>query len=141
MYRNLRDAIGTAAAVIVCVILAMLLAAGLSLAGWKIAALMAPAQGAAQQQTQNNDPNNRTTAQDAFNKLNEAIKGDVFKIHQDKALFGDRPTDPQDKAELALDQAKCTGDVNEYDADAQDMNMKDWRPAEDPEGFSIDICQ
>ena len=141
MYRNLRDAIGATAAVIVCIILAMLLAAGLSLVGWKIAAWMAPAQGAAQQQIQNNDPNNRATAQDAFNKLNAAIKGDVLKIHQDKTQYGDHPTDPQNKAELALDQAKCTGDVNEYDADTQDMNMKDWRPAEDPDGYSIDICQ
>lgn len=141
MYRNLRDAIGATAAVIVCAILAMLLAAGLSLAGWKIAAMLAPAQGAAQQQIQNNDPNNRTTAQDAFTQLHEAIKGDVFKIHQDKTDFGDHPTDPQDKAQLDLDRSKCTGDVNAYNTDAQDMNMKDWMPAGYPLGYSIDICQ
>lgn len=140
MYDNLRDAVGSVMAAIIAIFLAMVIAAGLSLAGWKIHAWLSPAQGAAQQQVDNNSATNRETAQDAFNALDAAIKGDVYKIHQDQSLYGDNPTDPTNRSELILDRAKCVADVGEYNKDAADMNMKDWRPAQDPASFTIDAC-
>lgn len=141
MFEALRDAVGVVMAWIIAVVVAMCIVAGLTVVGLKIDGWLAPAQGDAQQKIQNNDANNRATAQDAFNQLDNTIKGDVVKIHNDKDQFGDHPTDPGDKAQLALDKATCVQAVNEYNTDANDMNMKDWRPAEDPPSFSLDICQ
>lgn len=141
MFDALRDAVGAVMAWIIAVVVVMCVAGGLSLIGWKIDAALAPARGAAQQQIQNNDATNRATAQDAFNQLNGEITADIIKIRSDKDQFGDRPTDTGDRAQLALDKSVCTQAVEEYNKDAGDMNMKDWRPADDPPSFSVDVCQ
>lgn len=128
-------------AAIIAIVIMLMIAAGLSVLGWKIDGWLAPAQGAAQQKIQNNDPNNRATAQDAFNRLHSAIEVDLSNIKNDEALYGQVPTDGAGRAQTGLDRAKCEADVAEFNTDASDMNMKDWRPADLPPEYEVSICQ
>lgn len=141
MYRSLSETLGAAAAAVVAFFAVVFVCAGLSVFGWWLDAKLSAPAGAAQQQIQNNSGTNRTTAQDAFNQLHAAIAADQVKIARDRAnLAAHGASSTFDEQNLQLDQAKCDADVSDYNTDANDATMKDWRPSSYPASYDLSAC-
>lgn len=118
---------------------AIIVLGGIGAAYWAFDTGTSGIRGKADVTRQNNDGTNQIAAQDAFNKLNGDIQTDLLNIKNDaKAAVGG---DDFQKSVVQADLAQCAKDVHDYNADANDTTMKDWRPSNLPASFDDTICE
>jgi hypothetical protein len=87
---------------------------------------------------QNNDATNRIAAQNEFNQLWSDIKTYHANIKDDAQAVAANPGDAWTLSVLDAEKKTCRSAAGKYNADTQNMTMKDWRPSTDP--ASIDVA-
>lgn len=113
-------------------LIALLLFVVLPIGLWTFGVFSSGVRGAGDVIKQNNDANNRIQAQATFNRLWGDIQSYHDNIQAAAQALKASPTDGYQQSVLTAEEQTCRSAVQNYNADAQNTTMRDWRPAEDP---------
>lgn len=112
------------------------------IAAWGIALATSGIRGHGGVVRKNNDSNNQIEAQHTFDALFADVKSYKTKIGNAAALLKANPGDPFEAQVLAGLTSGCSDAVQQYNADANDTTMKEWRSSSLPASINpSDYCE
>ena len=109
---------------------------------WALGVFTSGVRGKAGVIEKNNDSNNQIEAQHTFNALWGDILSYKVKITDAEAILAKTPGDSFETQVLTGLKSSCSDAVQQFNADANDTTMKEWRPSSLPKTINPnDYCE